>query len=174
MSQTYKIYRWDSVLFGNDTDPTPIIYVKADQTVLDFAKANKNLLLVKLHVPGSIYDNKKVIGTWNRSSDIPNCRINFFEKTELYVIVLQAPWHGYPDCLGDCSIYGVEGGIKATDLNPGEAAVDKPLVKQQAPLRTPGTLNTGSVKSSKLPPGAIAGIIAAVLVVIGMVYIILK
>lgn len=176
MSQTFKIYRWDSVLFGNNTDPVPIIYAKPEKSLLEFAEKNKNVLLVKLHAPGSIYDNKKVIGVWRKSSEIPNCRINFFEETELYVIVLYAPWHGYPDYLGKFSVYGLEGGKKATDINtPTDNLEDKSLVENNIPLRTPSMpVLLTNAPSNKIPASAIAGIIAGIIVLIGIVVIIFK
>lgn len=116
MSQTYKIHRWDAVLFGDSTDPTPIIYIKPDDTLLNFAKTNKKALLVEFVVPDTIYDTKRVTGIWSKSSDIPNCREVFFEKTKLYVIVLQAPWHGYPKCLGEIKVFGLKGGVPAKEI----------------------------------------------------------
>lgn len=173
MSQRYKIYRWDAVLFKNDIDPTPIIYVKPEKELLDFVEKNKDLLLVKLHSPGSIYDNKKVVGRWYKSSEIPNCRINFFEETGLYVIALYAPWHGYPDCLGECSVYGVKGGVKATDVNlPSEPPVDRSISKQNIPLRTPTEPIIANIVNSGIPTNAIFGIIAGIFVLICILIII--
>jgi hypothetical protein len=175
MSQTYKIYRWDAVLFKNDIDPTPIIYVKPEKELLEFVEKNNNTLLVKLHSPGSIYNNKKVVGRWYKSSEIPNCHINFFEETGLYVIALYAPWHGYPDCLGECSVYGVKGGVKATEVNiPSDPPVDQSISNRKISLRTPAEPTLGNVINSRLPTSAIIGIIAGILVLIGILIIIFK
>ena len=128
MTKTYKIHRWDSVIFpdkGMNPISTPIIYVKSDDVLIQFVNENANTLLVKLNVPGSIYDGKRVIGVWYKSSEIPNCRPVFFEKTKLYVIVLQAPWHGYPDFLGDIEIFGLNGGVPVVEL---EKKIDSQLV----------------------------------------------
>lgn len=59
MSRIYKIHRWDAVLFGDSIDPTPIVYIKPDDTLLNFEKTNKNTLLVEFVVPDTIYDEKK-------------------------------------------------------------------------------------------------------------------
>lgn len=107
MNKTYKIHRWDAVLFGNSTDPTPIIYIKPNEELFKFSKNNKNTLLVELQTFDSIYNKKQVVGILSKSSDIPNCRPEFFKKTGLYVLVLQAPWHGYPDYLGNVAIIGL-------------------------------------------------------------------
>lgn len=163
-SKTYKIHRWDSVLFANkgmNPIPTPIIYVKPDADLLKFAKDNSDALLVKLHAPGSIYDKKRVTGVWAKSSMIPNCRAHFFEKTELYVIVLQAPWHGYPDCLGDCEVFGLTGGVPAKTIN------HVPLTKPD-PVHHVKENFTGGKKccAGILPAAGIAGITVAVLVLV--------
>jgi hypothetical protein len=110
---TYKIERWDAILFDNSTNPTPIIYIKPDKELLDFAKQNKNAVLINIVGSNSIYDNKNIPSIFTKSSKVPNCRNNFFKKTGLYVIILDSDWHGYPDCLGECKIYGLGGGKKS-------------------------------------------------------------
>ena len=107
----YKIYRWDAVLFGRNINPNPIVYVKPDEKLLSFARENSNALMLNISGSESIYDGKNIPGIFMKSSDVPNCRSNFFKKTGLYVIVLTSEWHGYPDCLGDCSIFGLTGGV---------------------------------------------------------------
>ena len=109
-SQSYKIYRWDAVIFGNN-NPTPIIYVKPDDLLLKFAKENDNNISVKINNLTCPYGGRIVKGFFGKSSDIPNARPYFFEKTGLYVIVLHTEWKRYPDDLGNCSIYGVKGGV---------------------------------------------------------------
>jgi len=130
--QVYNIERWDAVLFRNGTDPVPIIYVKPDDKLLKFASDNKDALLVKINNPSSIYGGKSIYGVFAKSSEIPNCRPNFFKKTGLYVIVLQAGWYGYPDCLGTCEIFGLQGGVDAEEPNspelktvPGVSSLEK-------------------------------------------------
>ena len=108
MSNSYKIYRWDSFLYNKNT--SPIIYVKPDDTLLKFAKENNNALLIRVSKSNSIYDGKKITGVLYKSSDITKCS-NFFNKTGLYVIVLESDWYGYPDFLGECDIFGLEGEV---------------------------------------------------------------
>lgn len=166
MSQTYKIHRWDSVIFANkgmNPISTPIIYVKPDDELLKFAKDNSDALLVKLHTPGSIYDQKRVTGVWAKSSMIPNCRENYFEKTKLYVIVLQAPWHGYPDCLGECEIFGLTGGVPAKEIN------HVPLTKPDPVHHVKENFTGGKCRACSIPVAGIAGIVMAVLVLIAAV-----
>jgi hypothetical protein len=107
MSNSYKIYRWDSFLYNKNI--SPIIYVKPDDTLLKFAKENNNTLLIRVSKSNSIYDGKKIAGVLYKSSDITKC--NFFNKTGLYVIVLESDWYGYPDFLGECDIFGLKGDV---------------------------------------------------------------
>lgn len=123
--QTYEIQRWDAVLFGNSTTPSPIIYVKPDKTLLDFSEANNGVLLVKINNSDSIYDGKDIPAVFKKSSEVPNCRPNFFEKTGLYVFVLDSYWYGYPDNLGTCEIYGLKGGEPAIELR--NISLDAPV-----------------------------------------------
>jgi hypothetical protein len=113
MSNSYKIYRWDSFLYNKNI--SPIIYVKPDDTLLKFAKENNNTLLIRVSKSNSIYDGKKIAGVLYKSSDITKCN-NFFNKTGLYVIVLESDWYGYPDFLGECDIFGLKGDV-AVDEN---------------------------------------------------------
>ena len=105
-SQVYKIERWDGVSWDGVT-PVPIIYIKPDDKLMKLASDNDNTLLLKINTPLEIYNNRLMYGIFAKSSEIPNCRSNFFKKTGLYVIVLQSEWGGYPDCLGTCEVFGV-------------------------------------------------------------------
>ena len=166
MSQTYKIHRWDAVLFKNKglvPIPTPIIYVKPDENLIKFAKDNSDALLVTLHAPNSIYDKKRVTGVWAKSSEIPNCRAVFFEETELYIIVLQAPWHGYPECLGECEIFGLTGGVPIEKLN--NVQLTGPIPANQSIERN---------NNYSLPIKCIIGILVAIFVLFTAVIFIIK
>ncbi len=119
MSNTYKIYRWDPMISGNNTVPNPMIYIKADDTLLDFAKENNNAVLVKIKGTNTIYDGKEIIGMFASSRDYPNCRPVFFNATKYYVISLLCDWHIYPkapDFLGFCEIYGLKGGVDVSEV----------------------------------------------------------
>ena len=124
---TYKIKRWDGVLFGNSVNVTPIIYVKPDDNLLQFAKENNDTLLIKIKRTSSIYDNKFVSAILRKSVDVPNCLPNFFKKTGYYVLILKAEWHGYPDYLGEFEPFGFKGGEPVEVDNKGNAS----LVKQK-------------------------------------------
>jgi hypothetical protein len=169
MSKQYKIHRWDSVLFGNRTDPTPIIYVKADKDLHDFVDSNKNILSVEINSTNSIYDKKKVVGLWYKSSEIPNCRTEFFKETELYVFVLQAPWHGYPNKMGEVSVFGVSGGTPVVDIK-------EELYENSDELKEPFNTNVEHYKNNckGMPFRGIVGIVFSFLLLVFIIIFTLK
>lgn len=93
----YKIHRWDVVMFGNSSTRVPMIYVKPDLTFLDFIRSNNYTVMCEINGTGTIYDGKQIPGVVDKSSFIPNCRPNFYEKTGYYVITLWSNWYGYPN-----------------------------------------------------------------------------
>lgn len=111
----YEIKRWDPVVFGNNINPFPVIYIKPDEKFLEFASENKNTLIVKIDGTNTIYDGKAMIGVLNPSGNMPNCRPNFFDKTKLYTVALYASWYKYPDynTLGTATFTGLKGEYKA-------------------------------------------------------------
>jgi hypothetical protein len=149
MSNTYKIHRWDSFLYNKD--PVPIIYVKPDDALLKFAKENNNALLIRVSNSNSIYDGKKIAGVLYKSYEVTKC-INFFNKTGLYVIVLESDWYGYPDSLGECDIFGLEGDV---------------VVDPNTLLPVPTPVQPNSLKSLKSEKSDVnAGIIILVCVIL--------
>lgn len=114
----YEIVRWDPVVFGNNANPFPVIYIKPDEAFLQFAVENKNTIIVKIDGTNTIYDGKAMVGVVNPSGDTPNCRPNFFEKTGLFTISLYARWYEYPTCgNGTATITGLKGKYKAPPVN---------------------------------------------------------
>ena len=159
-STTYKIHRWDTVLFGNREYPTPIIYIKPDDNLFEFTKANKDDLLVRINSSKSIYDKKNITGVFASSAEIPNCRPVFFNKTALYVIVLQCEWYGYPDFLGNCEILGLKRGV---DYKRDEN------VNLQKPLFNPNTFTENYSKSTEnysMKNEIIIGIIITIFIIL--------
>jgi len=107
------------MISGNNIIPNPMIYIKADDTLLKFAKDNNNAVLVKIKSTNTIYDGKEIVGMFASSRDYPNCRPVFFNATKYYVISLLCDWHVYPkapDFLGHCEIYGLKGGVDVSEV----------------------------------------------------------
>ena len=82
----YKIERWDSVMYGNNLTPKPMIYIKPDLAFLSFVKANNYQIQVMIKGTGvKLYDNFLITGIVETSG---TCRPNYFKETGYYVITL--------------------------------------------------------------------------------------
>ena len=115
----YKIERWD-VITTNNIDKIPMIYIKPDEKFLQFVRDNKFAVLCTIQGTGTKYDScpSKIPGLVSRSSEIPNCRANYYDKTGYYVITLLAPWFGYPSKdLGVVTFFGMEEKTKEVILD---------------------------------------------------------
>ena len=134
--RTYKIYRWDPVLFSKSNDPTPIpvISIKPDKGLLDFATENNNTLLVEILNTNNIYQDKKIVATFTKSSDAFNFTPNIFKEDGLYTLALQCEWNEYPDCNGECKIYGISGGVKAPDIDLRTLSETKDIKEKYTPF----------------------------------------
>ena len=128
----YKILRWDPVVFGDNVNLFPMIYIKPNQEFIDFAKQNGNSVFVKIDGTNTIYDGKAMVGIVSPSAELPctpnksgcaiqkdtSIRPHFFEKTGLYTITLYARWYEYPIQLGTATITGLKGPYKAPPAVP--------------------------------------------------------
>ena len=95
MNKEYKILRMDAILTGNSITLVPIIYIQPDIAFIEYIKLNNFMIMCQIQGTCTIYDNKLIAGIVNKSSEVPNCRPNFFEETGSYIITLMAPWNGY-------------------------------------------------------------------------------
>jgi len=128
----YNIKRWDSVIINNTTIPYPLIYIKPDKNFLDFALINNNIIQLTIHDTDTIYDNKKITALVRSSIDTPNCRINFYNKTGYYSLILFADWHTYPSKLGYFTIIGIKQPEKVIHETFNNDQISK-IVKHDAP-----------------------------------------
>ena len=108
---TYEIKRWDVIMYGNDTKKTPAIYIIPDIYFIEFAKVNEFSLFCRIVDTYSPYDDVIIPVVVNKSSNAPNCRPNFFDETNSYIITLDTNWHGYPLYLGNVKFYGYKNPI---------------------------------------------------------------
>jgi len=101
-STEYKIERWDAIYDDKKNMKRPLLYILPDESLIEFSKANENNLYVTMSGTGiDCYDNIRLSCKLLSSSNFPNNRPNFFDKTGYYVIVLSdAIWLGYPNYLG--------------------------------------------------------------------------
>ena len=123
----YNIERWDVILSDSSNDKIPMIYFKPDKELLEFIRVNNYAVLCEIIDTNTIYDDKQIPGVVEKSSITPNCRQNFYEETEFYVISLWSKWYGYPDVenMGKVSFSGFnlskpnedEENLEQNDLN---------------------------------------------------------
>jgi hypothetical protein len=91
--RTYKIERWDAVLSPNGLNKQPMVYIYPDISFIELMNKHSQILSVKIDNTNTQYDGQVLYGTVSRSSFIPN----FFSKTQLYSIILDCEWYGYPN-----------------------------------------------------------------------------
>lgn len=73
------------------------VFIKPTLKMLQFF--NRSVFhrgVVRVLESNSCYDGPNRFATIDKSSDIPNCRQNFYNATGLYVITLDKEWQGYP------------------------------------------------------------------------------
>lgn len=102
---SYSIKRWGGLLTGNNINPQPVVYIKPDMDLINFAMANENKLLVSISETNLPYENKKLLGVFT----VDNNRPNYFSQSGYYMIVLVSDWHGEPEDmskLGKINIHG--------------------------------------------------------------------
>lgn len=101
-----QILRWDAVIPGSRCEPKPMVYVEPDLILLEYIQQNKGKqILVSIQNSNSFYDNTSYFAVIDKSANVPSCRPNFYEFTQLYVITLDTPWMGYPENNGNLLLY---------------------------------------------------------------------
>jgi len=96
----YKIERFDPVMKSGKT-ASPLIYIKADQKLLNFFEKNKNVVPCMISGTKTVYDGNIIIGVVN----IDNLEDPMFRDTGLTTISLLTEWRRYPE-------YGSKGVIR--------------------------------------------------------------
>jgi hypothetical protein len=81
------------------------IYVKPTFGLLEFLNRNSGNgnRTVMVRISGTnhpIYDGAPFLAIVDKTSDVANCRQNFYDATGLYILTLSIGWFGYPENLG--------------------------------------------------------------------------
>ena len=73
----YQICQWQGSISGAANVPWPVIYIKPDDSLLDFAKKNNNALLVKISNTSSIslYKSLSLITSNGTGDDLISLQI---------------------------------------------------------------------------------------------------
>lgn len=160
---SYSIIRWD-VLSSDNINKAPAIYVKPDLAFMEFVRANNFSIMCQIDGTDGPYDGKLCVGIVNKSSQVPNCRPNFFAQTGDFIITLNLEWLGYPspNKLGNVTIYGhtmpsqPESNYRAKDVrqNPMRSPMPSPISK---PLPTDKPRPTPIKKARPSPKGSPKG-----------------
>lgn len=91
---SYKIHSWNGFLPGNK--PYPYLLIQPDDKLWRLMELQSSRVSVKISNTNSSYDNLVVYADVQTSKVVPNFRPNFYQQTELYTVVLDMPWQGYP------------------------------------------------------------------------------
>jgi hypothetical protein len=164
---SYSIIRWD-VLSSDNINKAPAIYVKPDLAFMEFVRANNFSIMCQIDGTDGPYDGKLCVGIVNKSSQVPNCRPNFFAQQGDFIITLNLEWMGYPspNKLGNVTIYGhtmpsqPESNYRAKDVrfpesspiaSPIASPISRPLptdkprpapIKKARPIGSPASAGT--------------------------------
>ena len=119
----FKIQRVDVVQNPNNQQLEPMIYFVPDQEFINISNQNDGLL--SIDISGTdYYSGKGIFAIIDKSSVIPNCRVNFYEVTDYYVAILRnTPWKNHPNNLGSFTVSKTP--IIAKDVNIGNTTGNK-------------------------------------------------
>lgn len=110
------------------------IYIKPTLSLLEFANRNvsngNRTLMVQISGTGHpVYDGTSTLATLDKTSDVPECRQNFYNATGMYLMTLNLPWFGYPNKNGSVTVYeGVlsEGNVSKETSTPSPPSPRSP------------------------------------------------
>lgn len=114
------------------------IYIKPTLSLLEFANRNvsngNRTLMVQISGTGHpVYDGTSTLATLDKTSDVPECRQNFYNATGMYLMTLNLPWFGYPNKNGSVTVY--EGVL--TDKGNTSPSKDSPPPSPRSPSPAP-------------------------------------
>lgn len=91
-----KIIGWNPINNGTGVLKASLYIKPTLDIVRFFNRAVFHRGVVRISDSNSCYDGPNRFATIDKSSDIPNCRNNFYNATGLYVLTLDTEWQGYP------------------------------------------------------------------------------
>ena len=147
----YKILRWDSIEQNNQI--VPMIYFQPCLKIVNIMKLNNNK--VSIQITGTAMYDGIYNGVANKSSILPNCRPNFFEATNLHVIILNTIFLKYPDLdkMGTFEIF--KNSNKPSNPPP---QIPPPQIPQQPIPQQPNPYKLPNFRNSAPPPHNLNGL----------------
>jgi len=122
VTKQFKIVRWDAIIYASDMTPRPALYIVPDIEFLNMARENNYKIRVGISKTSSNYDGI-IEGTVYTSSNVPNCRPNYFAATGEYVVILNGSWLGYPPNDGECIFLN-----RYKERYPNSESIDKDVI----------------------------------------------
>lgn len=92
----FKIYRWDSILPEKSENSLPMVYIRANMSLLKFAQKNDYILNVRIGGTDTVYDGPIMKGTFDSLVLGPNCKLPAFKDKEFHTVCLESYFFEYP------------------------------------------------------------------------------
>lgn len=173
-SKTYRIINWEGII-STGTTPLTSLTILPDLDLIRILERNtNNMLQIRISGTNSGYDNVW-FGIFDKASNIPACRKNFFDLTGYWIVTINCPWIGPPNNPGQLTI--VDGPYKAyeKDLKPSIIVKPTPLPNPTpTPLPTKESFKMGKENIDNQMLIYIAGIFILFSIVLLSIYILKK
>lgn len=99
MTSKNKIVKWDVIQDSCSDILKPMLYFVPTPEDITFINDNDNKVMI--NVTDCDEFGGPYWGTVGKSSNVPNCRPNFFDVTQYYVITLDSYFTNYPKKMGN-------------------------------------------------------------------------
>ena len=158
-SNEYKIERWDAIYDDKLNLKRPLVYIVPDQTLIEFAKINKDTLYATFKGTGNdCYDNKTRVSLIS----IKETRPNLFDKTGYYTLQLSdIVWVGYPKLLGTVSFEGVNKQVEDSNISKNDNQANT-----ETPVPVPTTIENFMNLSINNKPNLVIIVLALLLLIV--------
>jgi len=103
MSKSYKIVRWDGIITPSNPSAVPGLYIQPDQALIDLQN-ERGQISIKIVNTNSAYDQKLAFAIVQPSAITGGFRPNFQDQTDLWVVLPEIVWEGYPRDLGHVEV----------------------------------------------------------------------
>jgi hypothetical protein len=156
---TFPILRWDALIEDGSMAPKPIVYI-------DDVTPQTQAVLAVISDTGTEYDGKSLIASIRKPLQ---------SQLNSSIVVLQAPWNGYPSQLGSVTLFEVTEPMKKVGGGDAcDSSVDFGKVTEQTALAEAKAIEPPTLKSDNCSPSLSVSQIIGVWIVIIAIYSILS